>query len=237
MFANTLSQNIDLKTFNNIGYDLSKYKKAIRLDNSNREFRLYETPSKLLYPSVTSVLGHEKDPDLLKWQEQVGEEEAKKVSLRATTKGTLIHEMCENYLLNKLNYASYNFLLQNDFNLVKQVLDKHVDNIVATELVMYSDYLKSAGTIDLIADFNNERCIIDFKTSSDRKHKSQITHYFMQLSAYAQMMNEMFNYNITKGIIIMIVSHDIPLVFEINCSDYLNEYKSKRFKFYKSTGV
>lgn len=233
-------QNIDtdtFKQFNHIGYDKSKYKQCERIEKDN--LRLYRTIEGNEYPSVTTVLGNKKDPYLIEWMNKVGKEEAEKITKRATLKGTIIHEMCEKYLLNSLKeeISNYNFMHIDDFKIVKKMLDKKVDNIVACELQMYSDYLKSAGTIDLIAEYEGVLSIIDFKTSSDRKVSGQIHHYFKQVSAYAYMYNEMFNANIDNAVIMMIISGDQPQYFNVKCSDYLPLYKKDRYNFYKELGV
>lgn len=228
---------VQFKKFNHIGYDKTKYKKCDRIEKNG--IRLYKTAEGFEYPSVTTILGHNKDDYLIEWKKRVGEEEANKVVNRAVKKGTIIHEMCEKYLMNDLQSTikNYNFMQIDDFNIAKKMLDERVNNIVACELPMYSDYLKSAGTIDLIAEYNGVLSIIDFKTSNERKHASQIQHYFKQVSAYAYMFNEMFNTNIDTAVIMMIVSGDIPIYFHVKCSDYLPLYKKDRYRFFKDLGV
>lgn len=227
--------NEEFKSFKIKGFDVLKYKKAERIDTEH--CRLYKTPDNNLYPSVTSVLGHVKNDDLVKWKAAVGEIEAQKISSRATRYGTTIHNLAEKYMLNTLHINEVSFLHLKDFMILKNVLDKHVNNIVAIELPMYSDYLKSAGTIDLVAEFDNTLSIIDFKTSKERKHEQDIENYFKQISAYAYMMNEMFDLNINDAVIIMIVNNDTSLLFKIKCDKYLSLYKKDRFNFYKSVGV
>ena len=39
------------------------------------------------YPSVTTVIGHSKKKSIMEWRKRVGEEEANRVSKRATTRG------------------------------------------------------------------------------------------------------------------------------------------------------
>lgn len=195
--------------------------------------RLYVTPEGKEYPSVTTVLGSQPKPELEAWKRSIGEEEAERVSKRATHKGTIIHEMCEYYLENKLEerQEQYNFINYMGFNPLKKILDERVDNVVDTELMLYSDRLESAGTIDLIAEFDGKLSIIDFKTSNDIKYESQIKDYFMQSSAYAYMMNEHFGTQIEDVVILMTVEGGDSLIFQKKARDFIVDYLKLRIKF------
>ena len=81
-----------MKTF--IHHDIPKLN---RIDLP--EGRVYETPNGLRYPSVTSVLGFQSADAIAKWREKVGEEEANRISARASNRGTKIHSLCEDYLI------------------------------------------------------------------------------------------------------------------------------------------
>jgi len=62
--------------------------------------RLYETPDGVKYPSITTVLSILSEEGIRKWKERVGEEEAAKISYRASTRGTAVHEIIEKYIDN-----------------------------------------------------------------------------------------------------------------------------------------
>lgn len=63
--------------------------------------RFYVLPSGQKVPSVTTVLSWHKKPALQEWRNRVGEEEANRVSKKASTRGTKLHAVCEDYLNNK----------------------------------------------------------------------------------------------------------------------------------------
>ena len=65
------------------------------------EGRRYKVPSGKLYPSVTTVTGHLSNASLDAWKKRVGEEEAARISKRATDRGTRIHTLCEDFLKGK----------------------------------------------------------------------------------------------------------------------------------------
>jgi len=52
------------------------------------------------FPSVTSILGTTSDKTaLIKWAKRIGQEEADAVGTRATDRGTVMHRLCELYLM------------------------------------------------------------------------------------------------------------------------------------------
>ncbi len=67
---------------------------------------------------------------------------------------------------------------------LKAYADKYIDNVRMVEGQLWSEELRVAGTVDLIADFDGEVAVIDWKTSNYAKKKGYIESYFMQESAY-----------------------------------------------------
>ena len=55
--------------------------------------RTYLTPEGNRYPSITTVLSILSRDSIAAWRARVGEEEANKVSYRASTRGTAVHEI------------------------------------------------------------------------------------------------------------------------------------------------
>lgn len=192
--------------------------------------RLYEVPGGNRYPSATTVIGSMSDGSWLEsWKAAVGEEEATRVSRRATNRGTAIHGYCEDFLNNKVpNVSMFDIEM---FNQLKFELSK-IDNVYAIEVALYSHKLKTAGTVDLIAEYNGELAVIDWKTSNHIKSKSDIPNYFIQTSFYAFCMWELFRINIPKLVIIMAVDgNKHPLVFEENTRDWIPKFVEVRKQF------
>ena len=186
--------------------------------------RLYETPTGERYPSVTTVLGKMSDKTALnEWRKRVGEEEANRVSARASTRGTNIHNMCEKYILGQEIDTSlpHNMMI---FRQIKMILDDKVDNIIATECTLFSHHLKIAGTCDLIADYDGRLSIVDYKTSTKRKRKDWIEGYFLQCSLYAYMLWEMTGIAVKDIVVIIGVDDDIDAqVFVEKPSNYIEK--------------
>jgi hypothetical protein len=66
--------------------------------------RYYSIPDEdqlLKLVSITSVTSHFNKEIFIKWRKKVGVEEADKITKAATSRGTDLHTLIENYLLNK----------------------------------------------------------------------------------------------------------------------------------------
>ena len=67
---------------------------------TTKEGRRYQVDG-AFYPSVTTVIGHSKKKSIMEWRKKVGEEDANRISKRASTRGNKCHKLCELYLLNQ----------------------------------------------------------------------------------------------------------------------------------------
>jgi genome maintenance exonuclease 1 len=210
-----------MKTF--IKHDLPKLK---RIDGGAS--RLYETPDGKQYPSVTSVLGFKSAESIQKWRDRVGAEEADKISKRASSRGTRIHTLCEDYLT--LGTAVPDMFDAEMFTSIKPYLDK-IDNIHALETPLFSHYLKVAGTVDCIAEYEGKLSIIDFKSSSKVKSRDDIHSYFMQTSAYAVMFEELTGIPVGRLLIIMGVDNERAIIFKEKRDDWINGFIELRNEF------
>jgi hypothetical protein len=200
--------------------------KDFQLEELNTETidgkRFYVTPTGKL-PSITTVLSILSRDAIKKWRERVGEEEANKISTKASRRGTNVHAMCEDYINNDLDTKKY---LPNDretFNSLKPVLDEHLDNVYAQEVPLWSEYLGVAGRVDCIAEWDGRIAVIDFKTSRKLKKKEYISNYFQQCAAYAVMWEERTGIPINKIVVVIAVDGEEPQVFEEKRDNYIYE--------------
>ena len=194
------------------------------------EGRRYKVPSGKLYPSVTTVTGHLDKDWYTSWVARVGEEEAARISKKATDRGTRIHSLCEDHLLDKNPMPE---LVDMDmWSDLKPVIDK-IDNIHALESKLYSDKLEVAGTVDCIAEFDGRLSVIDFKTSKNPKDINNIEHYFIQATAYSVMFQELYNIAIPDITIIIGVDHDKPQIFHQKRKSFIQQLVDLRQSFKK----
>ena len=152
--------------------------------------------------SITSITSHWSRQGIMKWRERVGDEEANRISKRATTRGTDMHLLAEHYLQNEPLPKAKVPISQILFNTAKPAINK-IDNIIVQEQAMYSLRLGVAGTPDCIGDYDGELSIIDFKTSKSPKPLKWVEGYFVQASAYACMLYELTGIKAKKLVIIM----------------------------------
>lgn len=184
--------------------------------------RFYKVPSGALYPSVTTILSEMNKKAIVEWRNRVGAEEANRISGKASTRGTKIHKLCEDYLLGN-SIEKLNPLHNEMFNQLKIKLDQNVNNIYGLEKKLYSHRLKMAGTVDLIAEYNGNLSVIDFKTSGKLKKEENILNYFYQTTIYSLMFEELTSLK-AKQIVIMIAveGEKTPQIFIKKRKDYIN---------------
>lgn len=188
---------------------------------------------KFKYPSVTTVLSSLSKDGIEEWKKRVGEEEAKAILTQAGVRGTAFHQIAEDYIMNREDWNKDVMPVNMfSFNQIKKVLDDHVDNIMYVEAPLYSDRLRVAGRTDLIAEYDGEGSIIDFKTSRKIKREEWIKPYFMQEATYAEMLKERTGINITKLVTIMCIDHEQPKVFIQHKDDHLKDFISLRKNYY-----
>ena len=181
-------------------FNLNLLEPKVIIQNNGGEYRTYTTPEGNKYPSITSVLGAnpEKAKILQDWKDRVGEEEATKISKKATRNGTSIHNSLESYVYGENVYCS-----NPQYTAIKKVLDNSVDNVRGLEIPLYSDIIKIAGTADLLAEFDGILSVIDYKTSKKIKREEWITDYFIQSTFYALCVEELYGIMVPQIVIIV----------------------------------
>jgi hypothetical protein len=208
--------------FKHIPLELPKLKR-VTVNGS----RFYETPTGNKYPSVTGVTGLRGQAHIHEWRKRVGEEEANKISARASSRGTRIHSLCEDYLNNEPTKADmFDAPIWNSF---VSVLN-HIDNVYVLEAMLFSHNLEVAGTVDCVAEYDGVLSIIDFKTSRRIKELKDIPGYFIQCAMYAVAFTEMTGKNVPQLVVLMAIDDEEPKVFIQKTTDWLlNAFKERRY--------
>ncbi len=177
--------------------------------------RYYSVPDEeelLKLVSITSVTSHFNKEIFVNWRKRVGDVEADRVTKAATTRGTDMHTLTENYLKNE-ELPEVPPISDFLFKIAKGKLNK-IDNIHALEGSLYSKELGIAGTVDCIAEYDGELAIIDFKTSKKPKPKDWVEHYFVQCMAYGCMLYELTGISVKKLVIIMACENGECVIYE-----------------------
>jgi ATP-dependent exoDNAse (exonuclease V) beta subunit len=160
------------------------------------------------YPSVTSILQYfPKGKFFENWLKDVGHN-SDIIVKKAADEGTQTHSLIEQYLEGK----KIDWLDEKGNAIcslpVWQMLLKFVEfwtiekpELVESEIHLFSDKHKIAGTCDLVVRMRDELWILDIKTSN-----SVHTSYDLQLAAYTTCWNETFEEKVTKNGIIWLKS-------------------------------
>ena len=197
--------------------------------------RYYISPSGKKLPSVTTVLGHFKKKQISEWRARVGDEQANRISTRAATRGTKFHNMMEKYLLND-NTLFEDIMpdMKQAFHDVKDAIDK-IDNIHYIEGQMFSERLGLAGRTDCIGEYDGVLSIIDFKTAAEPKKDSYLYDYFVQETAYACCLQEIYGLSVKQLVTIVACENGETQVkvvppkkeYLLQLIQYIDEYKTR----------
>ena len=185
--------------------------------------RRYVTLDGNAYPSVTTILGIVNEEKIAAWRKRVGEEEANRIGSRAANRGTAVHSIIEKYLHGEDTTEFLPHIRQSLENL-KPLIDKNVTKVYATEVSLYSDHLKAAGTCDAVLEWAGVPTIIDWKTSRRPKKKKDIPTYFMQGSAYAVMWEERTGMPIDRIRIVMDIDDFHPVMYIEKRDDWIDQF-------------
>ena len=199
-----------ITNFNHIDIELPKLSRET-IDG----VRYYSVPDEeelLKLVSITSVTSHFNKDIFVKWRKRVGDEEADRITKRATKRGTDMHTLVEHYMKNE-ELPEVPPISDFLFKISKANL-KRINNIYALEGSLYSKQLGIAGTVDCIAEYDGELAIIDFKTSAKPKPRGWIEHYFVQCMAYGCMLYELTGISVKKLVIIMACENGECVVYE-----------------------
>ena len=183
--------------------------------------RVYEVGDQR-YPSISTICSFRNRKSIAEWRARVGAEEANKISKRATTAGTTVHSMIEDYLNNELNLEKYDgkHLAKILFTQAKQMLAR-INNIHFQEAPLYSHEFAIAGRVDCIAEFDGKLSIIDFKTSSKEKKEEWVEGYFVQETGYAKMYEERSGIKVEQIVTLITCQTGDTQVFIKNPDDYV----------------
>lgn len=219
--------------FNHIKHDIARpFVKMLDTEKGH----YYETNNGKIYPSITTMIHAFPNPGIERWKSTTPN--WKEIGDSSMAVGTMMHEIAESYLNNQKTVKT----LADDkyekdpwelFEVLKPHLDEHINNIHATETKLYSDTLELAGTVDLVAEYDGELSIIDFKNSRKPKVPSYIKQakYYEQGSAYSQMWKECTGMEV-KQVVIIVVSWDNKVrAFKVNAEEYMSSLWDMIIKF------
>lgn len=199
--------------------------------------RHYTIPTGEKYPSITTILGHGEKVWLTEWRASMGPKNADREMKRAAERGTAVHLMLERKLQNDLDPTKGQHIDHIvEFNSLK-CYSNSLNNILLQEAALYSETLQIAGRVDCIAEYKGKLAVVDFKTSTNFKSEAMIFDYFLQTTAYALMVGELYNIYIEDIVIIMSVEKGaLPLIFKGKVDNYIKPLLSRIRNYYAVVG-
>ena len=193
----------------------------------------YQTKFDKVYPSVNTILSatasEEKKNGLKSWKENEPAHEY--ITIQAQEIGTQSHQIIEDYLSHNLSLEKFDLLPIAHFHNLKPYLE-NISNVVCIEQRMYSDKLKVAGTSDLIAEYNGELSIIDYKTKRKPQVDDYMYEYYLQTTCYAQMFQEVTGQKINQVVILVSSEKNTRQEFVKPCADYIEPMSERIEKYY-----
>ena len=169
------------------------------------------------YPSITTILHSFPNIGIEIWKSKTPN--WKDIQEESFTIGNELHETIESYLKNQSDNKPIQQLTYDLFYSLMPELDK-INNIQAQETRLYHKDLKIAGQVDCIAEYEGERCIIDFKNSRKPKREQWINDYKIQVTAYSNMFEYCTNQKIDLGIILIANWDGSTSVFKVDIPKY-----------------
>ncbi len=207
---------------------LYKYPASMRTSIEGK--RHYEITGKKL-PSVTTILSATKSQEAIdsinRWKARVGEDQATRVKDQAASRGTNMHYHLEKYILGE-GHKDLTDEGQVAGDMAQVIIDKglcDLSEIWGSEVTLYYPGLY-AGATDLVGVYDYEDSIIDFKQSNKPKRKEWIEDYFMQLGAYAMAHNQVYDTEITQGVVLMCTPDNYFQKFQIKGKEFI-KYQHK----------
>ena len=217
------------------------YVQRLQYDELNRASRNgkrhYETPDGRTVPSVTTVLSATKDMTALNaWRKRVGEQEAQRIATESANIGTVMHRSLEKHVKGEERKPGSNLIQQKAHTMANVIIDnglRDITEVWGSEVSLHYPELY-AGTTDLVAVYKGEPAICDFKQSRKLKKKEWIEDYFLQLVAYSEAHNKLYDTNIKTGRVFICTQNNEFQTFEIDRYEHwTSEWYKKLEQYYK----
>ena len=218
-----------MSLFNHIQID---FQQAELIEKENGHY--YQTPKGDVFPSITTMLkktmSAEKQQGLQSWKEQ--ETAAEHITRESSLIGTQTHKLIENHLNGVTQTDEVRLLSVAHFNNLIPFLQK-INDIHGTELRLYSNEMKLAGTSDCIAKYDGELSIIDYKTKRSNQQEEWMTDHFIQGTAYSEMFRELTGIEVKQVVILVSSEKNTRMEFVKRADEYKDLLTQRLNQFYE----
>jgi len=197
--------------------------------------RKYATPDGEKLPSVTTILDATKSEEskqaLANWRRRVGHAKAQEITTEAAGRGTRMHKWLEDYIkTGEMGSPGSNPYSIQSHLMARSIIDQGLskcNEFWGTEVSLYFPKIY-AGTTDLVGLHEGSEAIMDHKQTNKPKKREWIEDYFVQLAAYANAHNEVYDTKIRKGVIFMCSAANEYQEFILEGADF-DTYTDKWF--------
>lgn len=183
-----------------------QYNPCQQINDPVTKKRVYLTPDGEKLPSVTTILSATKDmTHLNEWKKRVGEDKAKQITTEAAGVGTAMHSNLERFIAGVERMPGKNPVHVKANAMADQIITNglsKVNEVWAMEQSLYFPGLYS-GTTDLVAVYDGNPSVCDYKQTNKPKKAEWVEDYYMQLVAYILAHNEVYGTDIREGHIFM----------------------------------
>ena len=208
------------------------FQQAQLIEKNNEHY--YQTPKGDIFPSITTILhktmSAEKQQSLQNWKEQ--ETAAQYITEESAMIGTQTHKLIENHLNGVTQTDDVRLLSVAHFNNLIPFIQK-INDIHGTELRLYSNEMKLAGTSDCIAKYDGELSIIDYKTKRSNQQEEWMTDHFIQGTAYSQMFKELTGIEVKQIVILVSSEKNTRMEFVKRTEEYKDLLTQRLHQFYE----
>ena len=201
--------------------------------------RHYNTPDGRQVPSVTTVLSATKDmTHLHAWRKRIGVEKAAQITQESANIGTVMHNSLEKHVKGQERKPGSNLIHQKAHKMANVIIEnglKDVTEVWGSEVSLHYPELY-AGTTDLVGVYNGAPAIMDFKQARRLKKKEWVEDYFLQLVAYSEAHNKIYDTQINAGRVFICTQANEFQTFEIdNYDHWVGQWYAKLEQYYKVT--
>ena len=167
-------------------------------------------------PSVTEVLKVIEKRHLDSWRHRVGHKEADRVTQNAKVLGTKVHSAAQMVAWGQDKKVPKE--IKPYAEAVRSFLDRHVMEVLGTEVELMSQKHRFGGTLDLWCQLRDgSYAVVDYKTSSSltRDHN-------WQTAGYALLLREN-GYRVNKRVVVRLKKDKPGEWYARFCKDHLND--------------
>lgn len=194
------------------------------------------------YPGVSTILAATDTTQQQEfWQQWRANPENVAYSEKAKNRGKLFHAIAENHF-NQPNYrmdcldadetATVLAEVKPFWESVQSILPR-ITNVRLIESAVWHEIGCYAGTVDMIASFDGEPCVLDWKTSAKPKQPEWCDRFPLQLAAYCACVNRMYGTRIGMGVIVVALPNAEAQVFRYELKEYWRPWLSKLVAYWE----